>query len=318
MKQDRYRENEQLRKGIVLWGANNIFYILSDPGEFTCYLKGKILKGAEEEYNPLAVGDEVSFEEDGKGRGRILSRFPRRNRIARFNKKGKCAQTIAANIDQVLVVASPEEPPFRPRFIDRVCVASEIERIPVTICLNKVDLGVDKVIHRRLEVFSSMGYPVLQISARTGEGLSTLQEYLLDKRTVLLGQSGTGKTSLLNVLLPGKERKVGAISEKYNRGTHTTVLAYMETASEGWQLIDTPGVREFEPVGVLASELGWYFKDFLPFRGHCQYPNCTHTLEPECGVNEAVENGQIHPDRYESYLRLFFALKERERILYNE
>lgn len=306
------------RKGTVLWGANNIFYVSYDHTELACYIKGKILKGAEEEYNPLAVGDEVSFEEDGRGKGRILSRFPRQNRIARFNKKGKCAQTIAANIDQVLVVTSPEEPPFRPRFIDRVCVAAEIERIPVAICLNKIDLGVDRVIHKRLAVFSRIGYPILNISVKTGEGLAELRQLLWDKRTVLLGQSGTGKTSILNALLPGKDRKVGPISEKYNRGTHTTVLAYMETASEGWQLIDTPGVREFEPVGVLASELGWYFKDFLPFRERCQYPNCTHTLEPACGVNEAVEKAQIHPDRYESYLRLYFALKERERILYNE
>ncbi|MCX7788781.1 MAG: ribosome small subunit-dependent GTPase A [Spirochaetes bacterium] len=318
MKQDKSLEKGQERKGTVLWGANNIFYVTYDQREWVCYIKGKILKGAEEEYNPLAVGDEVIFEEDGNGKGRILSRCPRKNRIARFNKKGKCPQTIASNIDQVLVVSSPEEPPFRPRFIDRVCIASEIERIPVAICFNKIDLGVDRVNKDRLEVFSRLGYPVLQISVRTGEGLGRLKEFLWNKRTVLLGQSGTGKTSILNTLLPGKERKIGPISEKYNRGTHTTVLAYMETASEGWQLIDTPGVREFEPIGVLASELGWYFKDFLPFRERCQYPNCTHTLEPACGVAEAVEKGQIHPDRYESYLRLYFALKERERMLYNE
>ncbi len=306
------------RIGTILYGANNIFSVKSGERQIQCYLKGKILKDAEAEYNPLAVGDRVLFQEDGTGQGRILSRLERINKIARFNKKGKRPQTIACNVDQVLIVTSAESPPFRPRFIDRVCVVADAEKIPPLICLNKIDLGVDKTTELRIRIFEELGYTVFRTSATTREGFSELKQYIEGKRTVLLGQSGTGKTSILNVLLPGQERKTGPISEKYNRGSHTTVLAYMEIAPEGWEIIDTPGVREFEPVGISAQNLSWFFKEFLPFRGLCLYPNCTHTLEPNCAVVDAVEKGSIHPDRYESYLRIFFALKERERVLYYE
>ncbi|MFQ3619737.1 MAG: ribosome small subunit-dependent GTPase A [Spirochaetales bacterium] len=304
---------EGILRGTVLGGANNIFFIAGGHRTVPCYIKGKILKGTEEEYTPLSAGDDVLFQEDGRGKGRILKRLERKNRLARYNKKGDCPQTIASNIDQVLLVSSCKSPPFRPRFIDRVCVSAEAEKIPLSICLNKIDLELDLETKARLDDFARLGYAIYYTSVKNMQGMNQLKDFLYQKRTLLLGQSGTGKTSLLNVLLPGKERKVGPISEKYNRGTHTTVLAYLEISPEGWQVIDTPGVREFEPVGIPASELSWYFRDFLPYRSLCLYPNCTHTLEPECAILTAVEKNKIHPDRYESYLRLYFSLKERER-----
>jgi len=300
--------------GTILYGANNIFLVRGPEGILQCRIKGKVLSGGKGDYNPLAAGDRVRYRPDpgNPGNGVLLEREERRNALARWNRKGRAPQTLAANLDLVVCVASPHSPPFRPRFLDRLLVACDREGIPGLVCLNKIDQGSAPWIDERLEDFRARGVPVLLASAAENRGLDILRDRIRGKRAVFVGQSGVGKTSILNRLLPGVWRKVGRVCEKYNRGSHTTVLAYLEEW-EGGELIDTPGVREFEPHGIPPDELRFLFQEFAGPSERCAYPRCTHSHEPSCAVREAAESGEILPDRYESYLRIFDLLSLRER-----
>lgn len=307
-------------QGEVLWGANNIFSVdCPDQGIIQCRIKGKILdrEGQREgrEYNPLAPGDQVVLEweeqESGgsAGEGVIISRKPRVNAFIRYNKKRLVPQTIAANLDLLCVVASAVEPPFRPRFIDRVLVAAG-DDIPVFILLNKEDQLASlkdqellEMIETRLESYESMNYPVERVSALQEDGTTLIRDLCRGKRVLFFGQSGVGKSTLLNTLYPELDLKVGAISKKYNRGRHTTTLARAYRL-EDTLLIDTPGVREIVPWNIEPGELAFSFRDFLPHTGNCRYQPCLHREEPDCAVQAAVFRGDIHQDRYESYLRI--------------
>ena len=307
-------------EGMVLWGANNIFSVKCssrDYGVVQCRIKGKILdrEGEQDgkEYNPLAPGDRVLFEYEGSDdsiqEGAIISKMKRENGFIRFNKKRMVPQTIAANVELLCLVASPVEPPFRPRFIDRVLVSAG-DSIPVLIILNKEDqlescknqYQID-LLEERMESYEALGYEVERISALRGEGLELIRNHCRGKRVLFFGQSGVGKSTLLNALYPELKLKVGSVSRKHNRGRHTTTLSRAYQVDKAL-LIDTPGVREIVPWGIVPGELAFSFKDFLPFTGDCRYQPCLHREEPDCAVRAAVARGAIHPDRYESYLRL--------------
>jgi ribosome biogenesis GTPase len=299
----------------VVNGINNIFTVRWEKTLFECRIKGKILKNTEGDYNPLAAGDEVLFSGDSNspGTGTVLSRVERRNALVRWNKKGCAPQTIAANLDLLLCVASPVSPPFRPRFIDRLLVAAGVYNITALICLNKTDQGTTEAITERIGDYKKKGVETVFVSALTGAGIEELKNRLRGKRAALVGHSGVGKTSILNRLDPGISRRVGKISEKYNRGRHTTVLAHLEDWEEGSEIIDTPGVREFDVHGVAAGDLRFYFPEFSTHAESCLFGGCTHTHEPGCAVKVAVEAEEILFDRYESYFRLFEDLKRREK-----
>jgi ribosome biogenesis GTPase len=281
--------------------------------EYECRIKGKVLKGVEGFYNPLAPGDYVNFEEDSAhpGTGLILALEERRNSLTRFNQKGLGAsrsassQLLAANVDTVLCVTTPVSPPFRPRFLDRTLLQGDIARIPPVIVCNKYDLSTDDPdVEERLEDFSRIGYQVLRVSAKTGEGMDALRALVKGGVSALLGQSGVGKSSLINALMPGQHIKVGDINEKYDRGNHTTTMSFLVEAG-GACLIDTPGIRRFVPDGIGAEEVIFYMREFAPLAGKCTYGlSCSHSTEPGCKVLEAVAAGEIHEDRYESFLRI--------------
>lgn len=303
------------RTGTVLFGVNNIFTINDGEVLFECRIKGKILRNAEGDYNPLAAGDRVVFSVDEKNprKGVLLSRENRKNAIIRWNKKGRSPQTIAANLDLVVCVTSPLSPPFRPRFLDRLLIAAESSGIPGLVCLNKCDQSMGNDVEERLADYGRRNVPVIRTSALNGFGIDTLRAFITGKRAVFIGQSGVGKTSLLNLIVPGLDMRVGKISEKHNRGCHTTVLAHLEDWTSG-EVIDTPGVREFEIHGISSRDLRFFFEEFKAFAPRCQYGGgCTHIHEPECAVREAAGSGAFPPDRYDSYRRIQYDLVRREK-----
>jgi ribosome biogenesis GTPase len=322
-----------VKRGLVIRGSRNIFTVLPEDSAaavsaadadvasaaesdaaLECRIKGKVLKGVEGFYNPLAPGDRVLVEEDPRrpGTGLILSVEARRNRFTRFNRKGygenrdDATQLLAANIDQILCVSTPVSPPFRPRFLDRVLVQAEESGIPAVIVCNKWDLfDGDPDTDERLEEYNRIGYTVLRVSAKTGDGVAELRRITGEKLSALAGQSGVGKSSLINILLPEANQRVGNINEKYDRGNHTTTMSILFGGSSGTRFIDTPGIRLLLPDRVKADDLILYMKEFAPLAGKCSYGlSCSHTSEPGCKIMEAVYAGAIHEDRYESYLRI--------------
>jgi len=302
--------------GRVLYGINNIYRVLVDERELTCGIRGKILKSEDtgamdNAYNPIAVGDRVRVMEDPHSRqkGWITARERRHSSLIRYNKKRKAPQTLAANIDLMVCVTSASSPPFRPRFIDRLLVSAQVGNVASLIFVNKCDLRLGEQEKQRLAVYRKIGYPVLMGSALTGEGMAELGKALHERVAVFVGQSGVGKSRLLNRLDPTLSLKVGNVSRKYDRGGHTTNYAVMvRLGSLGW-IIDTPGIRELEIFGIEPEELGFYFPEFIePARG-CGFSSCNHIEEPDCRVKDAVGAGIIHEDRYESYVRIYSDLK---------
>lgn len=305
-------------EGVVLWGSNNIFHVQPGGSEeelslesglpqgVECRIKGKQLSVTGKGYNPLAPGDRVRLILDERsGQGMIEERLERKNEFVRWNRKRNAIQTIAANLDLLIAVASPVEPPFRPRFIDRVSVAAELGEIPFALVLNKSDQGVPPQVRDRLESFRALGYPVLETSATTGRGVGELEKLLAGRDVAFLGQSGAGKSSLLNAMAPEIGARVGEVSRKYNRGRHTTTLAVRVPLPEhSAGVIDTPGIREIDLYAFPRDQLAWGFPEMKPHIPNCRIPGCTHLHEPDCAVIAALEGGEIDPDRYESYQRI--------------
>ena len=302
---------EIVKDGLVLCGSRNIFTVIPASLETSleCRIKGKILKGMDDYYNPLAPGDRVNIEIDTHhpGKALITSVEKRRNILSRFNQKGQKSQILAANIDLALCMTSPVSPPFRPRFLDRLLVQAEVSGITPVILCNKWDLyNGENVTEERLSDYQRIGYKVLNISVKTGFGIGDLHTVMAGKTSVLMGQSGVGKTSLVNLLCPGISMKTGELNEKYNRGNHTTSLSLLlQLPGENTYLIDTPGIRRMVPDGVKTGDLALYMKEFAEYNGSCSFGlSCSHRSEPGCKILEAVENGLIHTDRYESFLRI--------------
>ncbi|MCL2176200.1 MAG: ribosome small subunit-dependent GTPase A [Treponema sp.] len=306
----------EILKGLVTSATHNIITVLAETEngaeEIECRIKGKILKGCENFYNPLAPGDFVIIERYAKSDNThkklalVLSVEERRNYFSRFNQKGKSSQLLAANVDLVLCITTHVSPPFRPRFLDRVLLQADIAGINSLIICNKADLEYDDIdVDERLEEYSRIGYKIIFISAKTGEGLDDLRREISGKTCVLTGQSGVGKSSILNALQPGLDIREGNINIKYDRGIHTTTLSLMFELTDNTKLIDTPGVRRFIPDGIKPDELITHLREFAPLAGKCSFGmSCSHKTEPGCKVLEAVNAGAIHEDRYESFLRI--------------
>ena len=290
--------------GLVIRYSKTHFTVRTKTEEIECRIKGKFLKGAGVYYNPIAPGDVVETENT-----LILAVEERRNLFARFNQKGQSPQILAANVDLVLCVTSLASPPFRPRFLDRVLLQAEAAGIAAAVICNKYDLSSDPDIEERLSDYERIGYPVFRISALSGAGLGEIKEFLRGKFSVLVGQSGVGKSSLVNILIPGLDARTGAVNEKFNRGNHTTTQSILldvpNTDSEVTQIIDTPGIRRFFPAGVSGEDTIYFMREFAPLAGKCSYGlSCSHEIEPGCKILEAVSAGVIHEDRYESFLRI--------------
>jgi ribosome biogenesis GTPase len=306
----------QALTGRVLRGINTIYDVETDAGTLRCLIKGKVLKTGSRGYNPIAPGDVVSIEADPAtpGTGKITSLAARRTTLARWNRKGKASQVLAANADLAVCVTSTRSPPFRPRFIDRLAAAAEDGGLEVLILLNKCDLECGEDDLDRLDDFRRIGYRVHRCSAATGLGIHWLARFLKGKTAVFVGQSGVGKSSVLNALSPGLGLRVGDLSARYDRSSHTTTNAALFVAPGGLEVIDTPGIRELLLAGIELHDLAFRFREFAPFAAKCGVAVCLHEDEDGCAVREAAQMWKVHPDRYESYLRVLAELRESGRF----
>lgn len=313
-------------QGLILSGSKNVFEVECDDGLIrSCSIKGKILKDVEGYYNPLAPGDIVNIDDSTmeEEKGQILSHEPRKNEFVRWNIKKREPQLLASNLDYLLIVTTPDEPPFRPRFVDRALAQAEYQGITPVIVCNKYDLpqGSSEEFQTYLAVWEDMGYKVVRSSARTGEGIEELAGIIENKLSAFVGQSGVGKSSIINVLDNNVVLKTGSLSKKYGKGCHTTTkgtlihLQLNESLTNGLaectaDIIDTPGVRRFMLHKIEADDLALYFRDFKPYIGKCEFGmSCTHKGEKKCAIKAAVEEGKISGIRYESWKRIVEEMK---------
>lgn len=259
-------------------------------------------------HHPIAVGDRVRFTTAADAEGAVNEGViewvaPRRGELKRRLKRTD--QTLVANLDQVVIVSSANMPPPKPHLIDRYIVATLAGNMTPVICLNKIDLDEGGRTAEVLEIYESLGYTTLATSVTRGDGIDRLREVLRGCKSVLAGQSGVGKSSLLNAVQPGLRLRVGDIIEQLQKGRHTTSTAELLTLEVGGYVVDTPGIRAFDVASVPAGEIEAYFAEFVDRLSDCKFADCTHLHEPGCAVRAAVEADEIHPSRYESYVRLF-------------
>lgn len=267
--------------------------------------------------NPVAVGDEVMIEveNEGESTATITEILDRRNYINRQSPRFKHQHHIvASNLDQSMLVATLKEPKTSQGFIDRFLVASEMYHVPALIVFNKIDLFNKKETDKYSDLsamYEKAGYPVFPASVLENIGVKELVQHLENKTTLISGHSGVGKSSLLNALLPHLELKTQGISGWSGKGQHTTTFAEMHDLPGGGRIIDTPGMREFGLVDLSRQEVSHYFPEMRDRLNNCQFNNCLHINEPGCAIKEAVLNGEIHEDRYVSYVNILNSIEEK-------
>ena len=273
---------------------------------FPAVLRGKVRLKASEITNPVAVGDKVLYERTEKTA--VITRIlPRRNYVIRRSTNlSRQAHIIAANVDRAYLIVSLYFPEVKLPFLDRILVTCELYGIPAAIVLSKTDMyremAAEEIAHFR-SIYEAAGYPVIETSVKTGEGIDRIREACQGRVNLFSGESGVGKSSLIKALDPSLDPKIGAISTAHLQGKHTTSLYEMYPLASGGYVIDSPGIRGFGLVDVEKEEIARYFPEMLKVSADCRFTPCTHTHEPGCAVKEAVEQGLIAPERYNSYQR---------------
>lgn len=301
-----------MQQGLVIKNTGSWYVVRTDEGtERNCKIKGNLRLKGFRCTNPVAVGDKVEIEVKEDGTAFIRSILPRRNYIIRrASNLSREFQILAANIDMAVLVVTLVNPETSTVFIDRFLATAEAYSVPVTIVFNKIDLLTApedrELLDAILYLYRSIGYTVVPMSVVTGEGLDLLREQLRGKTVLLSGNSGVGKSSIINLLVPGAKLKVGDISEVHHTGMHTTTFSEMLDipGDDAGHIIDTPGVKGFGTIDFEKSEIAHYFPEIFKVSKDCRYNNCTHTHEPGCAVREAVEQSLISQSRYNSYLSI--------------
>ncbi len=298
-------------EGIVVKSTGSWYEVMIPNLQIVnCRLKGKFRLQGLKHTNPVTVGDKVNFEmEPNSENGVIFSIENRKNYIIRkASNLSKQTHIIASNIDQAILMVTIAFPTTSLGFIDRFLATAEAYHIPTTIIFNKVDLctdGLEDVLNDTIHLYhNQVGYNYIKTSVNDQIGLDEVKALLKDKTTLVAGHSGVGKSSLLNGIEPNLNLKTGEISKSSFNGQHTTTFAQMHPLSFGGFIIDTPGIREFGVVDLNNAELSHYFKEMKPYIGKCKFNNCKHMNEPQCAVLEAIEQGIIPAERYQSYLSI--------------
>ncbi len=286
------------------------YHVDTTEGTFRCSLRGRLKNKPRTTKKPVSVGDRVQWTPSGPNLGVIDSVEPRRNKLSRRSAgRGDLEHILVANLDQLLIVSSPQDPPFRSGLIDRMLVAADKNHLDAAICLNKADLIDHNEWQTRLAYYEDLQYPLLFTSAVDKMGLDALSGFLRGKTTVLSGHSGTGKSSLLSALQPGLSLRTGEISSRSGKGRHTTTSVSLLKLDLGGYVVDTPGIRSFGLWDIEPEDLSSHFPEIDELRTGCRFRRCTHTHEPDCPVLAAVESGHIHGDRYENYTRMLESLQ---------
>ena len=307
--------------GLVIKNTGSWYTVKTDDGGqlIDCKIKGNFrLKGIRST-NPVAVGDRVTIIPNAEGTAFITAIEDRRNYIIRKSSNlSKQSHIIAANVDQAFLVVTVNYPQTSTTFIDRFLASAEAYRVPVTLLFNKTDLLSEEELRYQqmmIDLYDTVGYQCLAISAETGEGIDKVMDMLTGKVTVLSGNSGVGKSTLINRLLPGVNLRTSDISDAHNSGMHTTTFSEMIPLTLGGYIIDTPGIKGFGTFDIEPEELTGYFKEIFRFSKECRFSNCTHTHEPGCAVLKAVEEHFISQSRYQSYLSM---MEDKEESKYRK
>lgn len=305
-------------EGLVIKNTGSWYTVLTDGGNtIDCKIKGNFrLKGIRST-NPVAVGDRVEIVRNHEGTAFITNICDRRNYIIRKSSNlSKQSHIIAANVDQAFLIVTVKYPETSTTFIDRFLASAEAYSVPVTLVFNKVDLLQDderRYLDMMVTLYETVGYDCLKVSAETKEGMDRLLPLLKDKITLFSGNSGVGKSTMLNFIVPGAELRTAEISDAHNTGMHTTTFSEMLPLTDGGWVIDTPGIKGFGTFNMEPEEICGYFKEIFKFSKGCRFNNCAHTHEPGCAVRKAVEEHYIAESRYVSYLSM---LEDKEEGKY--
>ena len=307
-------------KGLVIRNTGSWYIVRTEDGrDIESKLKGNFRLKNIRSTNPVSVGDRVDIDINNEGMAFITKIYERTNYIVRrASNLSKQSHIIASNLDQALLIVTVNYPVTTTVFIDRFLATAEAYRVPVKLVFNKIDCYTPedmKVLEELTQLYTSIGYPCLNVSARTEEGIEIVRNELKDKITLLSGHSGVGKSTLINKLLPGVNLRTGDISAYHNKGMHTTTFSEMVPLPQGGYIIDTPGVKGFGTIEMEQAEIAHYFPEMFRHIGGCRFNNCSHRHEPGCAVIEAVTAGLIVESRYRSYLSI---IDDKEENKYRE
>lgn len=294
---------DRQQRGLVVRAQSGLFEVETGGTVLTAQLRGR-LKEERQETDLIALGDRVMVRDLGDGTAVIDAVEPRDRVLSRQAPEREREQVIVANPDQAVFVFACLDPPFKPRMLDRMLVAAEREHVPVRLCANKIDLDAEGQCRSAFELYADLQYPVHFTSAVTGEGVEDLRQAIRGRLSVFAGPSGVGKTTLLNAIQPGLGLRTGGVRAQTRKGKHTTVSLKLIPLDGGGYVADTPGVKAFALWDIEPDELDAYFPEIRSRVADCAFSDCTHLHEPNCAVLEALDGGEIAPQRYDSYRRM--------------